>query len=219
MFLILTFLASMLASASNVKLELSDEQRQRIDKTCIEWFEKKNIDAATHYDCVSECAVRVDMGTFQCPEYCDELCKALLPVTRGAVSGLCPDLRRYLLANPLDATKIFSARKRALRLTRKATGRSSGNDESDAVRHALLAMGLAEDLGLERAKRLLDAHESCAPRNKFTEMDLHNNNVSLDHWGSRKQKTKMSDEDLIAAALSLLLNGKLRVEEPYKKIK
>jgi len=74
-------------------------------------------------------------------------------------------------------------------MTKKVMGRNSGNDESDAFRHAYMSYLAAQRFGTENAKAIGDGHES-RPRAYYekwgqnetipagvTLMDLHNNHI------------------------------------------
>lgn len=201
-------------------LSLSAEQRTKIGERCIEWFLEKGLGPSYEYQCVSQCAVKVDLGTFHCPKYCDELCKALLPSHRGPISrtfDLCPEEIRLVRENLQDAFIVNEQRHRAVELTESVYQTSRADDESDALRHFFWSFFVCRELGADKAQSFLDAHESCAPRNKYTKMDRFNNSIGIENCIRMREGDEVGDEKVLEEGLRLIKEKKLIVEKPRKK--
>lgn len=216
------FLASLLWKSQSYAddLSLSAEQRTRIGERCIEWFLEKGLDPSYEYQCVSQCAVKVDMGTFHCPKYCEDLCKALLPSRGGPISrtlDLCPEEVKLARENLQDAFIVNEQRHKAVELTESVYQTSRADDESDALRHFLWSFLVCRELGANKAQSFMDAHESCAPRNKYTKMDRFNNSLGIETCKRMREDDEVGDEKVLKEGLRLLKEKKLIVEKPRKK--
>ena len=97
-----------------------------------------------------------------------------------------PKERDFFRAHPIDTAKAMIAIGRGLvdtggtfgsgPLDYKAALRQ--NDDVDAHRHAVISHLMAQSIGPERAKELMDAHERSSPNQEGTRlMDLYNNQV------------------------------------------
>lgn len=97
------------------------------------------------------------------------------------------------------------------------------NDESDAFRHFIWAGLLTKELGTEKAKNFLQAHEEDPdqPTNE-RDMDLHNNNrgqqatlklIKENNWSLEKLEAKGLDE-LRSKQLEVLKPGLPIPKEP-----
>lgn len=139
--------------------------------------------------CLAACtALQVDMGTFDCPKFCDSLC---VPTVAGEavglgfkLSGLYPGLtdaeRKFADKNPMGALRAYHLSWKAERICKEVYFVSDTNDESDACRHFIWASLLNIEFGLVVASEILDAHEQ-NPDQAETEksMDLANNRRGL----------------------------------------
>jgi len=193
------------------------------DATCETWFIKSEAVPGSD-DCVLTCSTSiVDMGTFSCPNDCENLCSSTLPdivVTAvGYKKGITEGDKKLIAKYPLDALKVYREKLRAEELTFKIFQRESTNDESDAFRHFVWAGLLVTNLNEERAKLFLAAHEQdpTAKKNE-SEMDSRNNQQGFE-FASQRKKSNITTEldDLEKEALNRLRQKKLIVLEPSGK--
>lgn len=215
------FIACVVVSGSGSadELTLTVEQRTKIGERCIEWFLEKGLDPSYEYQCVSQCAVKVGMGTFHCPKYCEELCKAFLPSRGGPISrtlDLCPEEVKLVRENLQDALIVNEQRHRAVELTESVYQTSRADDESDALRHFLWSFFVCRELGADKAQSFMDAHESCAPRNEYTRMDRFNNSLGIETCKRMREDDEVGDEKVLKEGLRLIKEKKLIVEKPRK---
>ncbi len=178
-------------------------------------------------DCEIRCAtLPVDMGTFNCSMACEDFCKTYLkPETVGDLvrfiepRALTPEEKSLVAKYPLEAMKVYRAKKEALNSTRRIFGDNFRNDESDAFRHFVWAGMLREQVGKDLASAFLNAHEasSMAPQTE-TKMDQLNNAKGVDAATKLKNEKKFSEEALERAALQSIKNGDLNVLSPSGKV-
>ena len=216
------FIACVIVSGSGYAddLSLSSEQRTKIGERCIEWFLEKGLDPRYEYQCVSQCAVKVDVGTFHCPKYCEELCQALLPSRGGPISrtlDLCPEEVKLARENLQYAFVVNEQRHKAVELTESVYQTSRADDESDALRHFLWSFLVCKELGADKAQSFMDAHESCAPSNKYTKMDRFNNSLGIETCKRMRENEGVGDEKVLKEGLRLIKEKRLIVEKPRKK--
>ncbi len=117
----------------------------------------------------------------------------------------------FILKHPLDAIKVHQAAQFAIETT-WAHVKSSHNyqdDSTDAFRHFIWAGKLTDQIGFEKAKEYLNAHEDF-PENKpaVKSMDLFNNDKGIEY--SKQYKGKNFEHDLIQAGLEKVRRGELR---------
>lgn len=134
------------------------------DNACQKWFEQ-NI-KEIHKDCQLSCVTfMTDMGTFQCPNQCDELCSKSQKQSSSHPGrflfypGLTPAERKLVDQNPKEAVVVFIQKTRAELSASRNFPAQGFNDESDAFRHYVWAGLLTKEIGAERAQMYLDAHE------------------------------------------------------------
>lgn len=151
------------------------------DRECILWLQNAKI-APGSKGCELKCAtLMVDMETFVCPNQCDLLCKqevkSSIPGKLLYYPGLTPAEKRLVEKYPKEALNVFVQKTRAELSSSRNFPDQNMNDESDAFRHFIWAGLLTKELGTEKAKEFLDAHEE-DPEQPPSEraMDLHNNN-------------------------------------------
>lgn len=66
-----------------------------VEKVCVDWFAQKKLKAGSP-DCVLGCSsASVDLGTFSCPNRCDDLCRP---------TDSCPSYRRKLDRTVTDSS-------------------------------------------------------------------------------------------------------------------
>lgn len=175
----------------------------------------------------AQCSIRcstlsVDMGTFDCPNRCDSLCKqtthkSTLPFNYP--KGLTKGDREMIAKHPADALKVYQAKQKADDLSLKVFKQQGRNDESDAFRHFVWAALVTKELGQEKANEFLNAHEvetSQPPREK--EMDTINNNLGVEYVVKQSGSGKPVELDQIEKmALERLKSRELKVLTPSNK--
>lgn len=134
------------------------------DQVCRKWFEQ-NIKKIQN-DCELDCATfSTDMGTFHCPNVCNDLCSEFKGKTTSRPGrflfypGLTPTERKLVDQNPKEAAIVFIQKTRAELSSSRNFPVQGFNDESDAFRHYIWAGLVTRELGAERAQMYLDAHE------------------------------------------------------------
>lgn len=190
---------------------------------CKIWFADSKVKPGPN--CELKCSSQlVDMGTFDCPNRCTEFCEAPLkeqadsdplPYLKGISKGDREAIDKY----PRDAITVYRAKEKVDDLTKKLFGKPGRNDESDAFRHFAWAALLAKELGQEKAKYFLDAHEKdpTQPKSEM-QMDLANNQRGLDFAKSQiNAKIPLELDQIEKAGLSELREGKLKILSPSKK--
>lgn len=126
-------------------------------------------------------------------------------------TSISPREAAFIAKHPLDALKIYQDAQKALRLTWDNMKSSSGfeDDRADAFRHFVWSGLVTHDIGPDKAKEYLDAHEDF-PENKLDakEMDMHNNNQGIEFG-----KTYTGDDietDIVKEALDQIENRELK---------
>jgi hypothetical protein len=189
---------------------------------CLKWFLKTGIKPDTE-QCEGQCvSSMVDMGTINCPMKCSELCKTKLPnsiANLPYVKGITDGDRVVIAKYPKESIAVFAAKKRVDELTSKVFGGEGRNDESDAFRHFVWSGYLTKELGKEKAKIFLIAHEQDPDQPKSEmEMDTENNDQGLNFAISEIANGRNVDFDsLEKEALKRLKAGQLKVISPSKK--
>ena len=187
------------------------------------WFKEAAV--AKDSQCNIKCsALSVDMGTFDCPNRCNDFCKE--PAKKQSLpfkypKGLTKGDREMIAKYPVDALKVYQAKQKADDLSLKVFNKPGLNDESDAFRHFVWAALLTNELGQDKANLFLNAHEnedSQPLREK--DMDIANNNMGVEYITSQMKNGKTVDLDTIEKiALEKLKSHELKVLTPsYKKI-
>jgi hypothetical protein len=184
---------------------------------CIDWFKNGKIEQNTT-NCETRCSILpVDMGTFDCPARCDQFCKATEPKHATTyLPGVTRGDRKMIAKYPADSIKVYEAKERVEKLTKKLFGKEGKNDESDAFRHFVWAALLTKELGREKAEEFLRAHEDepLQPA-KEKEMDDANNKIGVTFANGKKD---LELDEIEKAALFNLKENKLTVISPSGKI-
>lgn len=193
------------------------------DSDCIGWFENGKIEAGTK-TCESECAVLMtDMGTFMCPNQCPILCKEIdKKIILGKIlyyPGLTPEEKKLIEKNPKDAVTVFIQKTRAEWSSGNSFPEQGLNDEGDAFRHFLWAGLITKELGSEKAKEFLSAHEvNPLQSDSERDMDQFNNEKGISSTQNLLQNKKWSIENLEKSGLDLLRSKNLKFINPGLKI-
>lgn len=186
---------------------------------CVAWFDKTKIKAGTK-DCPLRCAtLKVNMGTFICPDLCEELCNTKSEKSLLAefilYPGLTPAEKNLIIKNPNDALTVYKQKNIAETSTSSNFPDQNLNDESDAFRHFLWSALLTKELGKARAKEFLDAHEA-DPEQPDVEyqMDMHNNNRGQIAATSLMKEKRWNQKNIELKGLEELRFKRLQVLKP-----
>jgi hypothetical protein len=189
------------------------------DPACKAWLNRAKIKAGAK-DCELSCAtLMVDMGTFMCPNQCEELCisnqEDSLLAKFVLYPGLTPAERNLVAKNPKDALTVYKQKKIAEKSTSLRFPDQNLNDDSDAYRHFLWAALLTRELGRARAKEFLDAHETDADQPDIErQMDVHNNSRGQTAAETLINQKRWSKESIEAKGLEELRSKFLQVIKP-----
>jgi hypothetical protein len=200
----------------NIKINATAE-------SCEEWFLRNHVVPNTK-TCESECASKmVGMDTFTCTSDCENLCKTKLPAKAVAalsyMKGINEGDKVVIAKYPKEAIKVYMAKNKADELTQKLFGKEGRNDESDAFRHFVWAGLLVKEIGEEKSRIFLTAHEQ-DPNQPIDEknMDMTNNEKGIAFFKSAQKTNKALDLDsLEKQALDELKSGGLKVLSPSNK--
>lgn len=189
------------------------------DEDCMEWFRRAKI-ALGSKGCELKCASLItDMGTFMCPDQCDKLCK---PKEKESFSskfvfypGLTQAEKELVVKNPKQAFLAFKQKGLAENSTDRNFPDQNLNDESDAFRHFIWAGLLTKELGRQRAKEYLDAHETDPDQPEIErQMDSFNNGKGQSTAESLIQNKNWSLRNLESEGLKSLHAKELKVISP-----
>ena len=148
------------------------------------------------------------------------LCKALLLPWMGL--GLVAFCRidwtlkelELVASRPQDSFHAFVAQLHAKRTAERAFGSNEEGDQSDAVRHYMWAGLMVKELGAEKAKLFLSAHETQDHESTDSRrMDLQNNEAGVRAAERLKKRGALTRESLELQALKDLLARKLTINE------
>jgi hypothetical protein len=190
-----------------------------VSDVCLEWFAKAKIvpDEKCEWKCAS---TRVNMGTFDCGAFCDELCRlAKNRVTVTSAPGYMPYLNseevKLVAKYPKQSWVVYQQKLLSEAATNRRFGRNDPDDESDAFRHFVWAALLARELGPDLAKTFLDAHEATEDTGSAARaMDLANNRAGLLAAEMLRKKNILSDSEIEREAMLALKKKTLVVISP-----
>ncbi|PIT99833.1 MAG: hypothetical protein COT74_08590 [Bdellovibrionales bacterium CG10_big_fil_rev_8_21_14_0_10_45_34] len=189
------------------------------DPDCVDWFRGSKLETGSK-NCELNCAtLMTDMGTFMCPNQCDELCK---PKEKGSLlsklvfyPGLTQAEKELVVKNPKQAYSVYKLKGRAEDATNRNFPNQDLNDESDAFRHFVWAGLLTKELGRQKAKEYLDAHETNPLQsNREKQMDIFNNERGQSAAEALLKNNKWNEKTLEAKAIEELQNKNLDVISP-----
>ncbi len=189
------------------------------DKDCVDWFSRAKI-ALGSKDCEPKCAtLMTDMGTFMCSDQCDKLCK---PKEKESLSskfvfypGLTQAEKELVAKNPKQAFLVYKQKGLAEDSTDRNFPDQNLNDESDAFRHFIWAGLLTKELGRQKAKEYLEAHETDPDQPKIERrMDTFNNGKGQSAAESLIQNKNWSLRKLESQVLKSLQAKELEVIKP-----
>lgn len=148
---------------------------------CEKWFKSLNLRQGP--GCMVKCSISpVDMSNFDCPVDCDKFCKKTEEINYSILKkyGLTDDEIKICDKEAMTCIKAYKMSLEAEKTCLEVYPASRTNDESDACRHYVWAILLANSLGVEKASSILNAHEN-NPKEPQSEraMDLANNRLGL----------------------------------------
>lgn len=193
------------------------------DADCIEWFKDGNIKSNSK-SCVLDCVtLQIDLTTFMCRDQCELLCNSKIENKFiGKViyyPGLTPAEKKLVEKNPDQAINVFIQKNRAEWSSSRNFPEQGINDEGDAFRHFIWAGLLTKELGSEKAKQFLDAHEANPLQsNSERNMDQFNNDKGISSAQNLISNKNWSLENLEKTGLDLLRSKNLDVLKPGLKI-
>lgn len=117
----------------------------------------------------------------------------------------------FIAKHPIDAIAIYQSAQKALNLTwdNFKSSHNFQDDRADAFRHFVWSALITHEIGAEKAKEFLDAHEDF-PENKQTakEVDLYNNGKGIE-FGEKHQGSDL-ESDVAKEGLDRIENGDFR---------
>jgi hypothetical protein len=189
------------------------------DADCVNWFNSTKVIAGTK-DCDLKCAtLMTDMGTFMCPDQCEELCKQpripSIPNKLIYYPGLNPSEKKLVEQYPKEAITAFIQKTRAEWASDHNFPTQELNDEGDAFRHFIWAGLLTKELGKDQAMKFLNAHEDnrLQPADERA-MDNSNNQSGIHAAQNLISEKKFNIENLKQKALDDLREKRLEVISP-----
>lgn len=195
--------------------------------TCQDWFNKSGIKLEN--DCEMRCVVaKVGMDSFMCHDKCEKLCKRKPAPASAPKSfkksllkslilypGLTAKEKSLIVENPKEAIIVFLQKNTSEDSVQRNFPEGLIDDESDAFRHFVWSGLLLKELGVERAKIYLDAHESGALETAEAKaMDLANNKTGTSVAAQLLKENRLDLPNLEKEALQYLRDHKLVVIKP-----
>jgi hypothetical protein len=120
---------------------------------------------------------------------------------------------------PLDAVKVYLAKRNATNSTKRVFGGNFRNDESDAYRHFMWSGLIREQVSRDRAEAFLNAHEAdTGDPEAESQMDKFNNQRGIAAAEKLSSEGKFTQTNLEQEALRSLKHGDLNVITPSGKV-
>lgn len=188
---------------------------------CTDWFTRGKISPGQ--DCEIKCAtLPIDMGTFNCPNECKNLCKPQKKSKIAAeLANLYPGLTQaekdLATTHPIQLLAAYKLSWEAEAECINIYSHTKTNDASDACRHFVWAALLTQELGKSLAETILDAHEKepTQPENEKA-MDLSNNRRGISIAEDLIKNKTFSKPSVITQFQSELKNGNLIILDKTK---
>lgn len=193
---------------------------ETVGKACDRWFNNSKLKPKTE-SCYIKCyTLSIDMGTWTCPEDCHMYCKDNEVESKTSkligklvyYPGLTEDEKKLVEENPKDSLVVFIQKTKAESSSEENFPTQGLNDEGDAFRHYVWAGLLTKELGIEKAKKYLEAHEA-NPLQPFKEreMDMANNKSGISSAEKLIKSNEFTPKKLYQMGLDDLRSGKLSV--------
>ena len=126
-------------------------------------------------------------------------------------TGVSTNEALFILKHPIDAFQIYQAAQKAIETTwsHLKSSHNYEDDNTDAFRHFVWSGLMTHEIGHERAKEYLDAHEDFPENNPAAKaMDLFNNEKGIKY--SINYDGEQFEDDLIQEGLRKIGNHELR---------
>lgn len=189
--------------------------------TCQDWFNALNTKKDSM--CLSKCeSAPVGMDSFMCHDRCDDFCKNIPVKVLGAVAyypGLNSAERKLIARYPVEAIKVYYAKRGTEDATQRMFGSDGVDDETDAFRHFTWAGLIDKEIGPKLAKQFLDAHEANDGKSASSIMDLNNNGKGLIAADKMIKDGTFSVDNLEKEAIKEIRDGILTVINPRGLLK
>ena len=189
--------------------------------TCQDWFNSLNLKKDSM--CLSKCeSAMVGMDTFMCHDRCEEFCKNIPVKVFGAVAyypGLNSAERKLIARYPIEALKVYYAKRDAENATERMFGSDGVDDETDAFRHFMWVGLMDKEIGPKLAKQFLDAHEANDRKSASSVRDLNNNAKGLAAADKMIKDGKFDPGNLEREVIKEIRDGILTVIKPRGLLK
>jgi len=179
---------------------------------CKKWFAENGIKTGTN--CVLECmSSPTGMGTFICTRECKDLCNKIdNSNSLYFYYGLTDQEKKLVSLYKTESITVFVQKEKAEAMSISIFGSNRNGDESDAVRHFAWAAFLYKELGMDKAKMFLDAHEDTDRQLQADKaMDLANNRAGLIVADRLVREKRFSYDEVKKEALKALKDRTLIV--------
>lgn len=192
-----------------------------VSEDCQIWFKEMKFVSGSK-DCDLKCTASPKniVGAFcDCKDLCKEVSKDAIFAQLIVYPGLNKIEKNLIAKDPKTAMLVFFNKRIAEKTVRRYFPVTSQNDESDAFRHFLWAGLLTFDIGSEKAKLFLNAHEQnpIQPADE-KEMDEKNNEAGILAASKLIAEKRNTIENLEKVAINALDSKKLSVIKPGTKI-
>lgn len=186
-----------------------------IHPECLKAFKKEGAKPGES-SCMWKCQIKANLYIkdtwILCGGYCDKFCdaekeKSVSSLLVDLYPGLTDDERDLAKKDPVKALKAFQLSLSADSICLSLYESSSTNDESDACRHFVWSVLLVNELGVDFAEKVLDAHENNSLQPKDEEkMDRANNKIGIAE--GKKIKGELKESVIIDSFNKNLKSGK-----------
>lgn len=187
---------------------------------CLGWFLKSGV-LPDDPGCSLKCSITpVDMATFECPSSCSDLCSKSIADHILVYSPRLTEGDKIVISRmPFEALSVFLIKQRVEHLSEKIFKNPGREDESDAFRHFVWSVLLAQELGVSKAKVFLDAHEQDKTQTDAERrMDLANNEAGIKYFeATSSDSVRIEIDRAEGEALRRLRQKALVVNRPKLK--
>lgn len=184
---------------------------------CERWFLDTRI-SREDKECEKKCSVKMtDMGTFDCPNQCSELCKSYVDKEKvekyAGKTGINEHEKSLITRYPFSAFQVWMAKNKAIELTIKYFPKKGHhNNDADAFRHATWSALSTGSIGAGKTQLFTDSHEEIGIQPLAEkEMDLHNNARGREIAEELKSENKYNEQEIVERVLMEIKTGKLKV--------
>ncbi len=186
------------------------------DDVCKEWFKSSKLEL--NDKCLVACTILdIDLKTFSCRNRCPEFCNIsathdLMFNLTDLYPGLTAAERALAAESPRNSFQAYQLAWKAESSCSTIFKTANINDESDACRHFIWAGLMLEELGLDFAVKVLNAHEADPnEKSEVRKMDLANNKIGLKAAEKLIKEKKFSEQTMINSFLEALKYDKFTI--------